>query len=75
MSAFKSNEERRKDEERYQADVVYEVWRSGGNPDVVNRDRVQDRYYDGQDYQSAARAELRAQRPRRESTEEDNQNE
>lgn len=41
----------------------------------LDRNRVQDRYYDGQDYQSAADYELRAQRPRREENQEENQNE
>lgn len=53
-------EERR----RYEADVVYEVWRRGGNPDMVDPDRVQDRYYNGEDYDRAASAELRRQRPK-----------
>ena len=30
----------------YETDVEYEVWRSGGNPDRVDRDRVAD-YRDG----------------------------
>ena len=61
---MKSYEERREEERQYHGDVFYEVWRSGGNPDAVSYDRVQQRYYDGQDSQSAASAELRAQRPK-----------
>jgi hypothetical protein len=61
---MKSYEERREEERQYHGDVFYEVWRAGGNPDAVSYDRVQQRYYDGQDSQSAASAELRAQRPK-----------
>jgi len=64
-------EQRREEQRRYESDVFYEVWRSGGNPDRINPDRVQDRYWDGQDAESAARAELNAQRPKHESPSEE----
>lgn len=57
-------EQRREEQRRYESDVFYEVWRSGGNTDRINPDRVQDRYWNGQDSESAARAELNAQRPK-----------
>lgn len=47
----------------YEADVAYEVWRSGGNPDLVDRDRCEDAYYRGVDEWNQAAAELRRQRP------------
>lgn len=56
-------EARRKEERRYHADVAYDVWRSGGNMDRVNYERVQDAFYNLVDSESAARAELRNQRP------------
>jgi hypothetical protein len=61
---MKSYEERREEQRRYESDVFYEVWRSGGNTDRIDPDRVQDRYYNGQDAESAASAELWAQRPK-----------
>lgn len=54
---------RREEERRYHADVAYDVWRSGGNMDRVNYERVQDAFYNSVDSESAARSELRAQRP------------
>ena len=47
----------------YCGDVEYEVWRRGGNPDCVDRDRLADYEYDGRSAESAARAELERQRP------------
>lgn len=58
-----SYEERREQEREYRSDVEYEVWRSGGNMDRVDRDRV-DRYHDdGLSVDSAARREMHHQRP------------
>lgn len=51
----------REDRERYLGDVEYEVWRRGGNPDRVDRDRVDEYYYDWQ-AEDAAFHELRQQR-------------
>ena len=51
-------DERRK----YEADVEYEVWRSGGNPDCVNPDRVEEHFYNGDFSDSAAAHEMRMQR-------------
>lgn len=60
---MKSREERREEERKYNADVYYEVWRSGGNPDRINDDRVEDSHYRGMFSDEAASRELRAQRP------------
>lgn len=69
---MKSREERREEQRKYKNDVFYEVWRSGGNPDGIDYDRVQDQYWNGQNAEDAARAELRAQMPKRpEPTEEE----
>jgi hypothetical protein len=57
-------EARREQERRYQADVAYEVWRSGGDTDRVDRDRVSGSFYDGDDESLAAQRELRRQRPK-----------
>ncbi len=61
---MKSYEERREEQRRYEADVSFEVWRSGGNPDRISPDRVSDNYYNGLDSHDAAHCELRAQRPK-----------
>lgn len=59
--------DKKRDERReYEADVFYEVWRSGGNPDAINYDRVDDARWDGIDAEGAARTELRKQREARE---------
>lgn len=50
----------------YEGDVVYETWRRGGNPDRVDRDRVEECYRAGLDSDTAAAREIRHQRPRQE---------
>ena len=53
---MRTREEQRQEEEKYQSDVVYEVWQSGGNVDSIDRDRVQADYYDGRyPWESATR--------------------
>lgn len=52
--------ERRREDERYWGDVVYEVWRAGGNSDAVDRDWTRDRQDDGLDADEAAKQFLRA---------------
>jgi hypothetical protein len=54
---------RREEQEQFRGDVIYQVWRSGGNPDRINDDRLSDRYWDGQNADEAASAELRSQHP------------
>ena len=61
---MRTREEQREERREYEADVFYEVWRSGGNPDRINNDRVEDAYYNGCSYESATRRELNAQKPR-----------
>lgn len=56
----------REEERRFYGDVEYEVWRSGGDPDMVDHDRVHDW---SPDVDGAARSELRRQRRRPESEE------
>jgi hypothetical protein len=48
----------------YEADVFYEVWRSGGDPDRIDYDRLADNYWNGIDAETATHYELRAQRPK-----------
>ncbi|KKM73040.1 hypothetical protein LCGC14_1414540 [marine sediment metagenome] len=43
----------------YHGDVWYDVWRSGGNPDLVDDDRVEDMRYDDYTPEEAARLEYR----------------
>ena len=65
-------EERREEKRRYEADVSYDAWRSGGNSDRIDNDRVRQSYDDGLSHESAARRELNAQRPKEpEMTEEE----
>ena len=45
----------------YETDVEYEVWRSGGNPDRVDRDRVADYRDGGYSAEEAAGCILRRQ--------------
>ncbi len=54
-------DERRK----FEGDVIYEVWRSGGNPDAVDYNRLDDYWYDGLDAYEAADRELQIQRRNR----------
>ncbi len=61
---MRTREERRREERRYEGDVVYDVWRNGGNPDHVDLDRIQDHFYNGDESTQATRDELRHQRPR-----------
>jgi len=60
---MRNREEQREDERRYEADVYYDVWRNGGDPDRINFDRVENHYYNGDGSESATRDELRRQRP------------
>ena len=56
-------EKRRKERRAYEADVYYEVWRAGGDPDRISDDRLDDARWDGVEPETAARSELRAQQP------------
>jgi hypothetical protein len=60
-----NREQRDRERREYEADVEYAVWRNGGNPDQVNRDRVDDCYYAGRYHEEAATAELRRQHERK----------
>ncbi len=46
----------------YEGNVWYEVWRSGGNSDLVDFDRLEDYYYEGLYPEEAARREIQLQR-------------
>lgn len=52
------------DRSKYENDVFYEVWRSGGNPHAIDFDRVDDQRYRGMYAEEAAAYELRAQHRR-----------
>lgn len=43
-------------------DVCYDVWQRGGNPDLVDRDRVMDAAREGDYPEDIAESELRRQR-------------
>lgn len=53
--------ERQKEYEKYQDDVVFEVWRRGGNVDCIDEDRVDNRWADDVSAENAAREEIRRQ--------------
>ncbi len=57
-------ERERQAERRYEGDAMYEVWRAGGNTDRIDYDRVREHQHNGDDYETAARDELRRQRPK-----------
>lgn len=59
-----SEDDRDRERREYDADVFYDVWRSGGDPDRIDPDQVRDHFYDGFSAEDSARAELRAMRPR-----------
>jgi len=60
-NSSKDKEERRK----YYGDVEFEVWRRGGDPDAVDRDRLEDMRYEGLYSADAATLELRRHRRNR----------
>lgn len=69
---YESRREQRREEERsYRGDVTYDVWRSGGNVDRINDDRVSRAFDDGLSHEQAARAELQRQRPQPEEISEE----
>lgn len=53
--------EQEKDKHFY--DAVYEVWRRGGNSDMVDYDKAEQDYYDGKDALHTAQMELNKQFP------------
>ena len=52
----------RKEEYDYENDVFYDVWRSGGNPDNLDMDRVNDDYLDGLDHEQSAKKHFERQK-------------
>lgn len=55
----------KRDERReYEADIIYDVWRFGGNPDRVDYDRMSDAFYERIPAEDFVRSELRRQRPK-----------
>lgn len=69
--SYEERRAREREEERsYEGNVWYDVWRSGGNPDNVNPDRVSQAFHDGVSSENAAVRELRAQRQQRNEIEE-----
>lgn len=51
------------DDRKYFGDVLFEVWRHGGNPDAVDRDRVEESQRYGDWPEECAHYELRRQFP------------
>ncbi len=49
----------------YHGDVIYEVWRSGGNPDRVSDDCIADCYDGGREAEACAHDELHRQQQAR----------
>jgi hypothetical protein len=52
----------REDRRRYEGDLVYEVWRSGGDLNAVHPDDVDDYYWNDVPATDAAHAEVERQR-------------
>ena len=63
----------RRSQREYEGDVDYHVWLQGGNPDAIDRDRVADHWYAGDEEDAAVRDELRHQRRVREPEQEPEQ--
>jgi hypothetical protein len=42
---MRTREEQQREREKAWGDAVYDTWASGGNPDAVSRDQVDDVYY------------------------------
>ena len=57
------------DREKYWGDVVYETWRRGGNPDVVDRDVTSEHQDDGLYPDESARRILQSARRQHEAQE------
>jgi len=49
-------------DKNYEGDVWYDTWMMGGNPDLVDPDRVEDYYEEGLYSEEAAKIELDIQR-------------
>jgi len=58
MDETREQRARRIREEAF-GDAVYEVWRSGGNPDHVSRDDIADAYYECYDREETAERVVR----------------
>jgi hypothetical protein len=61
---YRHQREREAEDERrreYEADVAYEVWRAGGNPDLVDYERTDDCYWSGAEPDACAAKELSRQ--------------
>lgn len=54
-------ERHREERRKYENDVYYDVWSRGGNPDNINDDRVEDRFWGGSSASHAAEHELHIQ--------------
>lgn len=68
---MRTYEERREEERKYEADIFYEVWRSHGNPDEIDYDRVRDNWYNGYSSEDSARVELQSQKRQPQEQEEE----
>ena len=53
---------RNDDRRRYEGDIIYDVWRNGGNPDAIGDDRMDDAFYDRVPVDDFVKSELRRQR-------------
>lgn len=72
--SYEDRREREREERReYENDVFYEVWRSGRDPDRIDYDRVDDNRLAGMDADDAASVEIRAQQPRQQEPDFDEQ--
>ncbi len=55
-------EERRQERRDYEADVYFDVWRSGRDPEAIDFERVDDARYEGLYPDEAAAIEIKLQR-------------
>ena len=61
-SADERREQKREERRRYEADVFYDVWAGGRDPDRIDMDRVGEHFWNGYSASEAADREIRAQR-------------
>lgn len=67
----RTEEDRREERREYEADVFYEVWRGGGNPDAIDYDHTDNAYYNGIPADDCASSELSRQQHRNQESEPD----
>lgn len=69
--AESQREARRNEQRQFEANVYYEVWRAGGNPDRINPDRVDDAFWNSRTEEAVVEELMRQQIESRQSAQEE----